>query len=122
GSSPAEHWLFDNWFSVGPPNAEVTEADGRVHALAGDSLNLNDALIAGVREMVGRADFRFPFGSALKGPLVGSSVDEIWKDDYGVVAIRVHYGEGTIIALADTYWLSNKGIDEADNSFFLANL
>jgi len=115
-------WFFDNWINVGPPGTKVVEPDEKVVATAGDTLSTHDPLCMGIREMMSRADFRFPTGSVTKGPLAGSLVDEIWRDDYGVAAARVHYGNGKIIALADTYWLSNRGIDESDNSLFLANI
>jgi hypothetical protein len=115
-------WFFDNWISVGPPSGPVSESSGKVKLVSGESLKTYDSMCAGVREMVGGTDFRFPTGSVAVGPLAGSPVDEIWRDDYGVGAARVRYGEGTIIALADTYWMSNRGLDEADNSLFLANI
>ena len=115
-------WFFDNWINVAPPSTKVVEPNEKVPASAGDEFSAHDPLCAGVREMVSRADFRFQSGSVVKGPLVASVVDEIWRDDYGVAAARVRYGDGKIIALADTYWLSNRGIDEVDNSLFLANI
>ena len=122
GIAPPGVWFFDNWFSIGPPATRVSEPQGLIPALVGSEMNSNDTLAAGVRELVCRGEFRFPFTGSLKGPLVGSPLDEIWKDDYGLVAMRVHYGDGRIIALADTHWLSNRGIDDVDNGLFWANI
>jgi len=121
GAAPGS-WLFDNWFNIGPPTSAVTEDDGKIRQLRGDSLSESEPLFAGVRELVARGDFRFPLTTPLKGPLAAATSHAIWMDDYGVVALRVPFGEGEIIALADTYCLSNQGIDEADNAIFLANL
>ena len=40
----------------------------------------------------------------------------------GIVGLRAEFGDGTIVALADTYPLSNLGISEADNGLLLANM
>ena len=45
-----------------------------------------------------------------------------WKDKAGIVGLRVEFGEGTIVALADPYPLTNLGISDADNGLLLANL
>jgi uncharacterized membrane protein len=121
GATPGV-WLFDNWFNIGPPTNAVTAGDGKIKQVRGDSLRESDPLFDGVRELVARGDFRFPLTGALKGPLATANAQPIWVDDYGVVALRVPFGNGEIIALADTYCLSNQGIDEADNAIFLANL
>ena len=45
-----------------------------------------------------------------------------WKDEQGIIGLRAEFGKGTIIALADSFPLSNLGISEADNGLLLANV
>ena len=45
-----------------------------------------------------------------------------WTDAQGIVGLRATLGKGAVVALADSYPLSNLGIAEADNGLLLGNL
>jgi hypothetical protein len=115
-------WLFDNWFNTISPSVNSRESWETIAQKRGDSLSESDPLFAGVNEMTARGEFRFSNNTPLKGALAGSPSQVIWADDLGVVAVRVTMGQGRIVAVADTHFLTNRGLDEADNSIFLANL
>ncbi len=46
----------------------------------------------------------------------------LYADEYGPAVVRLDAGRGQVIVLANSYPLSNAGIDEADNTAFIANL
>ena len=56
------------------------------------------------------------------GPLADSPVTPLWGDEGGLLAARVVYGHGELIVLADVHALCNRGLREADNALWLANL
>ncbi len=115
-------WLFDNWFNTISTSSPAKDAWQAISQKRGESLSENDPLFAGVNEMTARGESRFPNNSPLKGPLANAPARVFWADDLGTVAMRVSVDEGEIIALADTHFLTNRGLDEADNAVFLANL
>jgi hypothetical protein len=81
-----------------------------------------DDLLAGIRCLTARAGQRFKGDGLLAGDLAELQATPVWSDDAGVVAARIPYGTGTIIALSDVYALTNAGLSEADNPLWLANL
>lgn len=81
-----------------------------------------DPLCEGVGALSAGGGQRFVEGESLQGDLSDSSAHEVWKDARGMVALRIEYGSGEIVALADPYPLTNLGISEADNVVFFANL
>ena len=81
-----------------------------------------DALTAGIKQLVVRGDQRFDFDSPLRGPLSKMTAQAFWKDQAGIIGLHAKFGNGAMVALADTYPLSNLGISEADNGLLLANL
>jgi hypothetical protein len=114
--------FFDQWFRTAPPAQAVVEPDGRITARSGVELDAGDELFAGIRTLVAGVDSRFPPGAAVIGALARAPVEDLWQDRYGVVALRVRLGDGEIIALSDTYPLSNRGLADADNALLLGNL
>jgi hypothetical protein len=81
-----------------------------------------EPLLAGIGELVADGHRRFSPKSPLAGPLEKLSPHVFWKDEQGIVGLRAEFGRGTIIALADTYPLSNLGLSDADNGLLLGNL
>ena len=65
---------------------------------------------------------RIPPKSPLAGPLEKLAPHVFWKDEQGIVGLWAKFGRGTIVALADTYPLSNVGLGDADNGLLLGNL
>ena len=60
--------------------------------------------------------------SPCRGPLQDAPARVFWKDQQGTIGLRATYGDGTIIALADDYPLTNIGISQGDNGLLLANV
>ena len=81
-----------------------------------------DSLTEGVGTLVSRRGLRFNEKFPADSPLAGQNAKVLWKDDAGVVAMRVGYGRGKVILLGDVYPLSNIGLGEADNPVFAANI
>ena len=79
-------------------------------------------MTAGINRLEVGGDQRFDLDSPLRGPLAKSAARAFWKDKQGIIGLRAKFGDGTIVALADTYPLSNLGISDADNGLLLANL
>jgi hypothetical protein len=67
-------------------------------------------------------DRRFLSQSPLRGPLTEAKAHVFWTDERGIVGLRATLGKGTVVALADSYPLSNLGIARADNGLLLGNL
>jgi hypothetical protein len=82
----------------------------------------DEPLCKGIAELTAGGKMRFAEGESVQGDLANAPVREFWKDAGGIVALRIEYGSGEIVALADPYPLTNLGIGEADNALFLANL
>lgn len=105
-------------FRVGP---RVKTPLGNLDPTA-EGFDPNDPLCEGVGALTAGGGQRFVEGESWQGDPTGTAVHEVWKDARGIVALRVEYGSGEILALADPYPLTNLGISEADNAVFLANL
>jgi hypothetical protein len=78
--------------------------------------------MAGVGELVATGKMRFRADSPCRGPLASLKPSVFWKDERGSLGLRMHYGEGEIIALADIYPLTNTGVSLADNGLLSANI
>jgi hypothetical protein len=94
------------------------EADRPDH---GTVVDVNEPICAGVLNLMADGDRRFA-KSPLRGPLTELSPNTFWRDRLGTVGLRVRLGDGTIVALADTYPLTNLGISDADNGLLLGNM
>jgi hypothetical protein len=81
-----------------------------------------DDLLAGIHELASQRGRRFDPNEPVAGPLADCDTQPVWADAAGVAAIRVRLGQGTILALADVYPLTNAGLHEADSPLWLANL
>jgi hypothetical protein len=81
-----------------------------------------DPLTAGTTRLVAAEMWRFDVEKPLKGPLEKMPVHPFWRDEHGLVGVRVDVDDGVVIGLADAYPLSNLGISDADNGLLLANL
>ena len=82
----------------------------------------SDPLTAGIGPLTAAAGRRFNSTAPLGGSLKKMPFRVFWKDKLGTVGLRVKYGQGTIIALADAYPLSNLGISRGDNGLLLGNV
>ncbi|MEN6449117.1 MAG: DUF4350 domain-containing protein [Thermoguttaceae bacterium] len=85
-------------------------------------LDVADPILAGIKRLVSQGDRRFRVKSPLRGSLANADTHAFWKDNGGVIGLRIEAGKGTIIALADSFPFSNLGINEADNGLLLANV
>ena len=83
-----------------------------------------DGLTAGITELaVPDEGRRFdPKSPCRRSTLQDASARVFWKDPQGTIGLQVESGDGTIIALADEYPLTNLGISEGDNGLLLANV
>ena len=81
-----------------------------------------DALTAGITELAVPEGRRFDPQSPCRGHLEDASPRVFWKDPQGTIGLHVESGDGTIVALADEYPLTNLGIGEGDNGLLLANV
>jgi hypothetical protein len=119
---------FGEWF-------EMTEAGGAAPPVGPRPLtplgnpdptatgfDARDPLCEGVSKLAAGEGRRFVEGKSVLGDFDAAGVHEFWKDDSGIVALRIEHGAGEIVALADPHSLTNLGIGEADNAVFLANL
>ena len=126
-SAPAAHGhRLDAWFDL-HNEAGTTAGQIRTHLAENRPARAErpaagGSITAGIDELVGAAGSRFNRKSPLRGPLTRMSAETFWKDKLGTVGLRVKCGEGTIVALADPYPLSNLGIRDGDNGLLLANL
>jgi hypothetical protein len=78
--------------------------------------------LAGIGELWADGRERFKAQSPLAGPLEKLAPHVFWKDKAGIVGLWATLGQGTIVALADPYALSNLGLSDADNGLLAANL
>ncbi|MCK4659113.1 MAG: DUF4350 domain-containing protein [Phycisphaerae bacterium] len=122
GTCPNCGAFFDEWFNVISHDAPDDKERQEARARFGKELDASEPLCAGIDELVGRCGSRFLVGSPVSERLQNCQAHEFWEDRYGVMALRVEYGAGQIIALADPYPLTNRGLSQADNGLFLANL
>jgi hypothetical protein len=81
-----------------------------------------EPLLAGIGELWADGRERFKAQSPLAGPLEKLAPHVFWKDKAGIVGLWATLGQGTIVALADPYALSNLGLSDADNGLLAANL
>jgi hypothetical protein len=90
----------------------------------GDAEKLDPAepLLAGISKLVAVGDRRFRPKSPLSGPLGEVKAHFFWTDARGPVGLRTTLGKGVVVALADSYPLSNLGIGQSDNGLLLANI
>ncbi len=82
----------------------------------------DDPLIEDIGPLVAERRWRFSPKAPLRGVLEKSTPHIFWKDEQGTVALETDYGDGTIIAVADVYFLTNLGIREGDNVLLLDNI
>jgi hypothetical protein len=85
-------------------------------------LDRSDPLLAGIGALAAGGDWRFRSKSPLRGPLAKAAPQVFWRDHRGIVGLHATLGEGAVVALADSYPLSNLGIAQADNGLLLGNL
>jgi hypothetical protein len=117
--------FFEEWFHVddGPADRAETLRDSPEsdRAGSGQTVDAKDAICAGIHELATAGGRRFA-ESPLKGPLADMPTQTFWSDNRGPIGLRVAWGDGTIIALADAYPLTNLGIGKADNGLLLGNM
>ena len=83
----------------------------------------DSVLLDGIAELTVAGDARLEAAIVdANGPLADCQVTPLWGDDDGLIAARVVYGQGEMIVLADVHALCNRGLREADNALWLANL
>jgi hypothetical protein len=80
------------------------------------------ALTAGIAELAVPEGRRFDPKSPCRGHLEDAAPRVFWKDPQGTIGFQTEFGDGTIIALADEYPLTNVGLSEGDNGLLLANV
>jgi hypothetical protein len=119
--------FFEDWFALDEV-APRREGEEKIRAYAGKGrpesgveVDSREPICAGIRELVAESDRRFG-KSPLRGPLANAPAKTFWSDNLGIVGLRVELGQGTIVALADPYPLTNVGIGEADNGLLLGNM
>ncbi len=117
---------LDQWFDLAPT---AGKADDRVQVdlranppVPGWQPDRSDPLVAGIGPLVAGGGRRFSPTAPLCGSLKEMPAVVFWKDRLGTVGLHVKFGEGTVVALADTYPLSNLGVSEADNGLLLGNV
>jgi len=118
--------FLEQWFHLAQTassDEERTHPSVRKDQPASDrGLDAGEPLLAGIRQLTAGSGRRFRRDRPLGGPLAGLHASAFWRDELGTVGLRVKFGEGTVIALADAYPLSNVGISEADNGLLLGNI
>jgi hypothetical protein len=118
--------FLGQWFHFAEAESsdeEMTRASVRNDQPVSDrELDSGESLLAGIRQLTTGRGRRFSRDGPLSGPLAGLHASAFWKDKLGIVGLRVKFGEGTVIALADAHPLSNVGISEADNGLLLGNV
>ena len=116
---------LDDWFEwqETPSVAKKTEALPPAEKAAPlVEVESRDALMAGIARLAVPDGRRFAPKSPCREPLQDDSAHAFWKDQKGTIGLEVESGEGTIIALADDYPLTNLGIGEGDDGLLLANV
>jgi hypothetical protein len=115
GSPPLRAWF--GWVGTPPqPSGPRQLVRTRFEA------RTNGDLLEGIGELTAVGGERFDAQGIVGGPLASAPVEALWTDAAGVVAARVRLGAGMIVALADTYALTNEGLHETDSPLWLANL
>jgi hypothetical protein len=117
--------FFEDWFALDEAPARDKEAiraqSGKDRLDSGQEIDASEPICAGIRRLVVESDRRFR-KSPFRGPLARLPAKTFWSDALGAIGLRVDLGQGTIVALADPYPLTNLGISEADNGLLLGNL
>jgi hypothetical protein len=125
-SAPHEGSALEEWFhfvEIPKNSEELVRTDFRASRSKHDrSPAIREPLLEGIGELVAAGRWRFRPKSPLAGPLKELSPHVFWRDEQGIVGLRVKFGRGTIIALADPYPLSNLGLSDGDNGLLLGNL
>lgn len=86
------------------------------------ALTFASPLLDGVNELSTRPMTRLHAEQPLRGDLAGHDYAVFWRDELGIAGLEVAVGEGRIWVLGDTHPLTNRGVSEADNAVFAANL
>jgi hypothetical protein len=128
------HWIGEgNRLLVSPPAAESPYPDEECsgpHAWfryaeveeRSDTLPSNIRLPIDVADLVADGPIRFDSERPLSWPSEDLPFHVLWEDEFGVVAFETSFGDGVIIALADVYGLTNRGLGEDDHAVWLASL
>ncbi len=118
--------FLDDWFDwtnapAGPQKgADAFPSVERAASL--QKVDAGDALTAGIRDLAVPDGRRFAPQSPCRGLLEDAAARVFWKDSQGTIGLATPLGDGTIIALADEYPLTNVGLGEGDNGLLLANI
>jgi hypothetical protein len=117
--------FFEEWFRIDDaatrPEATSRDSVESERETSRSGIDTEAAICAGIHELTAGSGRRFA-KSPLRGPLAKMPMQAFWTDEQGAIGLRVNLGDGTIIALADSYPLSNLGIGEADNGLLLGNM
>ncbi len=110
------------WFNACSMKPSQEEEPERMEVKAGEHLAVGDSLFEGVSKVITRPTVRFVKDNPVTGKLKRVRHDPLWTDEHGLAGMRVRYGDGIILALADDYPFTNLGISEGDNIILAANL
>jgi hypothetical protein len=116
--------LLDEWFQFVEVPRKAEQVLDRLPLVRSTfpARAAREPLMAGIGELATDGCERFNPESPLAGLLEKMKPHAFWKDEAGIVGLWATLGEGTIVALADTYPLSNRGLSDADNGLLMANL
>jgi hypothetical protein len=118
--------FLDDWFSFDETLPKPAKKTGDLptadRAAPLRKQESSDRLTAGIAELAVPDERRFDAKSPCRGRLEDATPQVFCKDSKGPIGLRVELGEGTIIALADEYPLTNVGISSGDNGLLLANV
>ena len=121
-----EDVFLDDWFTwKEPPVGSEKKTDGFLAAERPALLRKvesGDALTAGIAELAVPDGRRFDPKSPCRGYLQDALPRVFCKDHEGTIGLHAQSGDGSIVALADEYPLTNLGISVGDNGLLLANL
>ncbi len=121
---------FGDWFDVvgnsrdrdrEPGDSPAPGQSSPAQPDPGIELNAGEPICAGIRHLTNDGDARFA-PSPLRGPLAGAVPEVFWRDRQGPMGLRVSFGDGVIVALANAYPLSNRGLGQLDNGLLLGNI
>jgi hypothetical protein len=125
GQGPHDDAFLDDWFKWETPPAESEKkTDDFLPAERPAPLRKvesQDALATGITELAVPDDRRFGPKSPCRGYLEYAPARVFWKDQQGTIGLQIDSGDGTVIALADDYPLTNLGLGTGDNGLLLAN-
>jgi hypothetical protein len=110
-----------DWFQVEPVRRPTGSVPQTLTARLSERAE-RDRLLRGIKQLTADRRARFDAATPLGSGLRSATAEVLWVDRDGIVAIRVPLGKGEIVALADAYPLSNRGLREGDNGLLLANL